>query len=148
MTEKIRSPEHILAPGAVFMNQYEIMLGDKSVGRALVSQEGLYYRFRCSCNLSGETLCRIMVRCGNRMENLGVLVPKDGEFILETRIPVKKIGEGQISFSVAPRHRTPEAEFIPLSPEEPFHYITRLKDAYLERKNGKLGLRIKEPGCG
>ena len=126
------------------MEEYEIMLGDKSVGKAGVSREGLYYRIRCRCSLSGETVCRVLVRCGNREEHLGILVPQDGEFGLETRVPVKKIGEGSLAFSVVPRHRAPEAGFISLSPEEPFRYITRLKDAYLIRHNGKTGVVLKD----
>ena len=125
------------------MEEYEIMLGDKSVGQAFVTREGLYYRIRCRCELSGETVCRVQVRCGNRCEDLGILVPQDGEFGLETRVPVKKIGEGSLAFSVVPRHRAPEAGFIPLSPEEPFRYITRLKDAYLAKREGKTGILIR-----
>lgn len=127
--------------------EYEIMLGDKCVGSAGVRREGLYWRIRCRCKLSGEVLCRVLVRCGDREESLGILVPQDGEFGLETRIPVKKVGEGPLSFSAVPKHRPLEGRFVPLSPEEPFRYITRLKDAYLEKRNGQVGIVIKEPGC-
>lgn len=123
------------------------MLGDKVVGKAKVSREGLYYRIRCRCALSGDMLCRILVRCGKQEESLGILVPEGREFGLETRIPVKKVGEGPLTFSAAPRHRDLEGQFIPLSPEEPFRYITRLKDAYLVKQKGKVGVVIKEPGC-
>lgn len=126
------------------MDTYQITMRDKPVGKAQVSREGLYYRIRCRCDLSGETVCRILVRCGSREENLGILVPQDGAFALETRIPVKKIGEGMLAFSVVPRHRAPEAGFISLSPEEPFRYITRLKDAYLIKHNGKTGVVLKD----
>ena len=85
-------------------------------------------------------MCRVLARCGEKEVSLGVLVPQDGGFQLETRIPVKRVGEGELSFSVAPRHRTAAGKFVPLSPEEPFRYITRLKDAYLEQRNGQLGL--------
>lgn len=125
------------------MEEYEILLGDKSVGKALVSREGLYYRIRCRCSLSGETVCRVQVRCGNRCEDLGILVPEDGAFVLETRIPVKRVREGSLSFVAAPRHRTPELLFIPLHPEEPFRYIERLKDAYLAKRDGKTGIMIR-----
>ena len=108
------------------MDTYQVMLGNKAVGHARIGREGLYYRIRCRCSLSGETVCRLLVRCGTREENLGILVPKDGEFTLDTRIPVKRIGEGTIAFFVMPRNRTPEIRFIPLIPEEPFRYLTRL----------------------
>ena len=126
--------------------QYEIMLGDKAVGKAEVYREGLYYRIRCRCELSGETVCRVAVRCGDRTESLGILVPEGRKFGLQTRIPVKKIGEGPLSFAAVPKHGPVEGRFVPLSPEEPFRYISKLKDAYLERRNGTIGVVIKEPG--
>ena len=128
------------------MDTYQIMLGDKSVGKAWVTREGLYYRIRCRCALSGETVCRIQVRCNGRMEDLGILVPEDGEFVLKTRIPVKRIGEGDFAFSVGPQHRAPETAFVPLYPQEPFRYITGIKAAYLERRNGQTGVVIKKSG--
>ena len=127
---------------------HQILFADKPVGTAEVRREGLYYRMRCRCTLSGEVLSRVLVRCGTREESLGILVPQDGKFCLETRIPVKKIGEGKLSFSVAPRHRAMDGKFIPLCPEEPFRYITGLKEAYLEKRNGRIGIVVKEPGCG
>ena len=39
-----------------------------------------------------------------------------------------------------------QGKYIPLSPEEPFRYLSRLKQSYLERRNGKVGIVIKEPG--
>ena len=119
-------------------------MGDKTIGTAAVGREGLYYRIRCRCDLSGETVCRVLVRCGSREESLGILVPQDGSFGLETRIPVKKVGEGKLSFSLAPKHRSVEGIFVPLSPEEPFRYIAMLKKAYLAKRDGRIGLIIKE----
>ena len=127
---------------------FQIRMGDKSVGTADVQQEGLYYRIRCRCNISKAEPCRVLVRCGQQEESLGILVPMGEDFCLDTRIPMKKLGGGQLSFLVAPKRQMDEGIFVPLSPEEPFRYIARLKDAYLDRKNGKIGVIIKEPGCG
>ena len=127
--------------------KYEVFLGDKAVGTAQVLREGLYYRIRCRCNLSGDVLYRVLIRCDRVEESLGILVPKDGAFSVETRIPVKKIGEGKLSFSVVPRHKPLGEMFVPLFPEEPFRYIEKLKTAYLEKRNGQVGIIIKEPGC-
>ena len=74
-------------------------------------------------------------------------MPVGDVFCLDTRIPVKKLGDGALFFRVVPRNQKPEGVFVPLSPEEPFRYISRLKDAYLEKRNGKVGIVIKEPGC-
>lgn len=119
---------------------YDVYLGDKPIGKAYVTREGLYYRIRCRCQLSGEVICKLTVTCDKHQENLGVLVPMEGDFGLETRIAAKRLGEGEPRFRVMPRHEELRGKFIPLAPEEPFRYITRLKDAYLEQRNGQVGI--------
>ena len=128
------------------MDTYSVMLGDKAVGTAEVAREGLYYRIRCRCEDLGTGVYRVVVACGSREERLGILVPVDNAFGMETRIPVKKIGEGSLSFSAVPKHGPVEGRFVPLYPEEPFRYITKLKDAYLEKRMERIGVVIKEPG--
>ena len=124
---------------------YDVYLGPEIIGEASVRREGLYYRIRCHCRLTGESLCRVTVRCGQTEENLGVLVPQDEAFGLETRVPVKKLGEGNFRFSVVPRHKPLGGLLLPLYPEEPFRYLSRLKNAYLENRSGQVSVVIKEP---
>ena len=130
------------------MAEYQIMLGDKAIGTAQVIREGLYYRIRCQCELSGETIFRVVVRCAQQEENLGILAPNGSRFGLETRLAAKKLGKPPFRFSVVPKERSVKGCFVPLSAEEPFRYIARLKDAYLENRNGRIGIVIKEPDCG
>lgn len=127
---------------------YDVYLGDKPIGKAWMTREGLYRRIRCRCQLTGEVICKLTVTCGKNQESLGVLVPMEGDFGLETRIAAKKLGEEEPHFRVMPRHEELRGKFVPLAPEEPFRYIARLKDAYLERRNGQVGVVIKESGCG
>lgn len=124
---------------------YEVRFGNEAVGKVQVLRQGLYYRFHCRCRLSGEVVCRLRVRCGDRAENLGVLVPMDGGFGLDTRLPVKRLGEEPMEFRILPRHdRASSGKFVPIYPEEPFAYIERLKEAYLVRQNGQIGIVIPE----
>lgn len=122
------------------VENFDVCLGDKPVGKAYVERQGLYYRIRCRCGLTGEVIHKVLVSCGTMEENLGILVPMGGEFGLDTRIPVKRLGEGKLTFRIMPRHAELKGRFIPLSPEEPFRYISRLKDAHLEKRNGKIGI--------
>ena len=69
---------------------YDIYMGSAAVGTAKVIREGLYYLFFCRCRLSGEVVCRVTVRCGDRSADLGILVPENGAFQLKTRVPVKR----------------------------------------------------------
>ena len=114
-------------------------MGSERVGSACVTKEGLYYRISCRCLLSGSVPCVVKVT-GDREMDLGLCVPLCGGFGVETRIPIKRVGEGTLNFRVLPKHRIRTEQFVPVSAEEPFRYITRLKDAYLVRRNGQMGL--------
>ena len=46
------------------------------MGQATVFQKGLYLYFDCRCRLSGETVCRIRVRRGEKEVDLGIPVPE------------------------------------------------------------------------
>ena len=124
---------------------FEIKDGASSVGEATVEQQGLYYRISCRCHLTGKEMHRLMVICNEKQEDLGTLVPMDGVFGLEKRIPVKRLGEGIPEFMLMSKDRAQKGKFIPVYPEEPFSYMSRLKDAYLERRNGQLGIVIAQP---
>lgn len=124
------------------MEYYYVYFGKEQVGGVQVVRQGLYYRFICRCNLNGGTICRLQVTCGDSRENLGIVVPMDGAFGLETKLPVKRLGEGKMEFLLLPKHEVLTEHFIPISPEEPFSYIARLKDTYLVKRNGQRGVLL------
>lgn len=123
--------------------EHEVFFGKDKAGKVQVLREGLYYRFICRCRLTGDVVCRLMVCCGDCHENLGVVVPMGDGFGLDKRIPVKHLGEGEMSFSLIPKHDHVAGKFVPIYPEEPFTYIARLKDAFLARQNGQVGVVFK-----
>ena len=123
---------------------YGVYFGKEQVGKVQVQRQGLYYRFICRCRISGDVMCRLWVACGDKRENLGLVVPMDGGFGLNTALPVKRLGEGELSFTLIPKHDTPAGRFVPISPEEPFAYIERLKESYLVRKGEQVGILISE----
>ena len=106
-------------------------------------RQGLYYHFRCCCQLSGDVVCRLVVTVGSHQEKLGILVPVDGSFALDTKIPVKRLGSGKPTFSLVPKTESVGERFIPIYPDEPFAYIEQLKDAFLVRKYGQAGILVK-----
>lgn len=123
---------------------YEIYLGDRPVGTATVEREGLYYHFSCRCALSGEVMHRLLLRCGGKETDLGLCVPLDGGFGTEKRIPVKQCGDGEPNFYLRPKNAERKGRFIPLRPEEPFAYIHRLENAFLERRGVETGIFIPD----
>lgn len=122
-----------------------VYFGSQTVGKVQILRQGLYYRFICRCQVSGGVIFRLFVRCGDHQESLGVIVPQGDGFGLDTRLPVKRLGEGTMHFSLHPRSEQTDAErFVPIIPEEPFAYISRLKESFLVRRADKLGILLKD----
>ena len=122
---------------------FEIKEGGGPVGQVTVEQQGLYYRISCRCSLTEKAMRRLVVVSGDKREDLGTLVPMEGVFGLEKRIPVKRLGNGKPEFFLMGKENTKREKYVPVYPEEPFSYMSRLKDAYLERRNGQLGIVIR-----
>lgn len=124
--------------------QYEVCLAEKTVGSVQVGQEGLYYKFVCTCRLTGSVIYELLAKCGEKEENLGILVPSGKYFGLIKRIPVKKLGQGSLSFQLKPRHNKLQGRFVPIRADEPFGYIQRLEQAYLACVDGHVGAMLRE----
>ena len=122
----------------------DITRGGRPVGQAAGFREGLYLYFDCRCRLSGETVCRIRVRCGEKEVALGIPVPEGRDFVLRKKLPAKKLGDGVPEFWVAPKKVTLPENWVPVRAEEPFAYLSRLEDAYLEVRNGQVGISLRE----
>jgi len=123
---------------------YGVYFGNQPAGKVQVLRQGLYYRFICRCKLTGDVMCRLCVSCDGRRESLGVVIPMDGGFGLDTKLPAKRLGEGKPEFTLIPKHDLPKGRFVPIYPEEPFAYIERLKESYLARKDGQVGVLLRE----
>lgn len=126
------------------VGDYEVFFGNHQAGKVQVLRQGLYYRFVCRCRLTGDVVCRLYVSCGGQQENLGVVVPVGDGFGLDTRLPVKRFRGGDPVFSLVPKHETVAGQFVPIIPEEPFAYIERLKNSFLVRKYGQMGILLED----
>lgn len=123
---------------------YPVLLGQKPVGKVQVQKCGLYYRIICRCRLTGDVITRLYVQCGDKHIPVGVVVPEGSGFGLDIKIPVKRIGEGELKFSLASKQEKTAGKFVPITPEEPFGYLDRLKDCVLTYENGQAGIYITE----
>ena len=122
---------------------YRVYYRDKQTGKVTVQKKGLYYHFVCRCRLPENTLFRLMAVWEDSQENLGILVPVDDGFGLETKQPVKRMQNREPKFVLVRKFEEKETSFSPVYPEEPFAHIARLKDAFLIRKDGQLGIGFK-----
>lgn len=123
---------------------YDILLAEQPIGTAFVKREGLYYSFRCCCRLSGQVIYKLIVTCAEKQESLGICVPRGKDFGLETRLPVKRLGEGKLSFYAVPRHTELKGRFVPIRAEEPFAYIDKLQKAHLEIRGSQIGIVLHQ----
>ena len=111
------------------METYSIHFGEEILGEANVKKQGLFYRIHCLCRISGSVPFRIAVR-GDREVDLGLCVPMEHDFGLNTSIPISKVGNGKLEFWARPTHTIQKLDCVTVSPDEPFGYLAKLKDAF------------------
>ncbi len=126
------------------MGTYPILRGGEAIGQAQVEKRGLYWHFSCRCRLTGEVIHRLTVRWGDRQENLGIPVPENGEFVLTAKIPASRLGQGEPVIRAVPRHGELAGKFVPIAPETPFAYLTRLENAVFLRREGQAGILLPD----
>lgn len=139
---------HRIQHGGMFiMEEYEVRMGGSIVGRVTMSDQGLYRRICCSCRLSGEVVCRLVAVCGDTRQSIGILVPQADGFGLDTRLPAKRLPAGTVSFELEPKHSDlPGGVFVPIRADEPFAYLSRLKDSFLCFQEGVQGIIVSQSG--
>ena len=124
--------------------EYSVLSGDEVIGKVFVQRQGLYYLICCRCSLTGDVKHKLIASCGKNTVDLGLCVPHSDGFGMDTWIPVKRLGEGELTFRLLPRHSKPDREFIPVSSEEPFGYIQKLQQAHLAQQDGLVGIIVNE----
>lgn len=127
------------------MDSYPIYFGQDIIGTATVEKQGLYYKISCHCNCSGEVPIRIVLHCEEMTTDLGMCVPCADGVRSVSRIPIKRIGFGEMTFSAYPRRSSASAKReICICENEPFRYITTLQNAYMIRGGKEAAIGIKD----
>lgn len=126
------------------MNEvYEVYYGGTPAGKIQLLRQGLYVRLICRCQLPTQEVCRLFVDFGDRRESLGVVVPEGDGFLLDKKIPAKRLREGSLRFVLSAGGGKKQGGYDPIWPEEPYWYIHRLKNAFLQSEHGKVGCRSR-----
>ncbi|MBQ8769112.1 MAG: hypothetical protein IJZ15_05665 [Oscillospiraceae bacterium] len=123
---------------------YNIDCGGKKVGTAVISREGLYYRFDCNCQLERKEVCKICVVCGDKRIVLGTPIPEGQIFQLRTKLPVKRFSIGKPRFYIAGSKEEISEEFISVQPNAPFLHLKELKNAVFQVRDGESGIVIRK----
>lgn len=126
----------------IFMDDYEVKIGNETVGHVTMEKQGLYYKIRCSCRLTGAIIYRLAAKIGKQIINIGICAPKGKYFCVERKLPTKLFGEETPVFSLIPKHEPMDKSFVPLRADEPFAYICELQNAYLENRDGDIYIAI------
>ena len=112
------------------------------IGDATVVRQGLYYNIHCICREATGRAIRVHVRCGDRYVDLGICIPMEGYFGLRTKVPVKRLGEGEFQFTADGQEKIGLALFYPVDPNKPFKAIAELKNSRLATKGGQTGITV------
>ena len=86
----------------------------------------------------------LLACCGDHTVDLGICVPHGDRFGIDTKVPIKRFGEGTMTFRLVPKHNKIEGTFLPVSPDEPFSYIQKLQQAHLATQGGLVGVVVTE----
>jgi len=113
---------------------YEVTHNGQVVGRVDVSREGLYYRILCRCKMDGNDIHRLYADG----EKIGVLIPENGDLVLNTKIAVKRLKPG-CAFSLDENM----GMFIPICPGKPFAHLDKLRQGKLTFREGEPGLFLE-----
>ena len=76
-------------------------------------------------------------------EKLGVCVPSENGFQLDTKIPIKRLPKGDLSFYIEPKETDRKDTIVPLAPNEPFGYLAELRNASFIMEDDQPALSIK-----
>ena len=120
---------------------YAIYRKDKKIGNAAVETKGLYYHISCRCTGNSSGHLRLGVSCGDRKVNLGICIPENNVLKINTTVPIKRLGEGELHFYVL-EECLQSTNWIELKPNEEFPYLSRLEQARLEVRQGITGVRL------
>ena len=82
--------------------------------------------------------------CGDNRTDLGICVPVGTEFVVNRKLPCKQFPAAEPEFLLVSRREAGGRRFVPVYPEEPFAYMTKLKNAFMEIRDGQVGLSIPE----
>lgn len=124
------------------MKRTNVFLNEEVIGTVQISKEGLYYRFRCQCSLPQAGMYRLIVSNANIQMDLGICIPQGTCFVLDRKVAIKHLGDGKLNFHVVLKTNPVGDRFIPVCSDKRFNYITELKHASYQIRDGNPGILI------
>ena len=121
--------------GVIVIKRHEVYKEQSAVGTVLLDRRGLYWTISCRCQREMGRGMRLTVAGDPGPVDLGILYPMGDQFGLETTVPVKRLGEGELRFFLEKEEN--EGQYIELDPSKPFSGLDRLEDCRFRIRNEK-----------
>lgn len=128
------------------MHNYDIYFGQDVIGKVNIEREGLYYHFRCCCQLPSSSIYYVILKNGNKEFNLGVCVPDGNRFRAHKRIAIKYFDDEDFKFNLTPKQEVQKI-LVEVDSEKPFEHLQDLEKAQLDLSNGITQILIEESKC-
>lgn len=122
---------------------YPVFFCDQNVGAANISVCGLYMQISCNCRLPDQKIYKLYAQCNGSKIPLGVMVPKNGVFVLEKRIPVKNFEDTEMRFVILQYREVSDENAYFVLQNKPFAQLAELtQNAFLQEDTGKIKIVI------
>ena len=119
------------------MSEYQVQYYGRQVGTAEITQQGLYHQIACKLSLPYDAIYRVYVSGSGKQLELGVCVPDGEYFVLNKRVPGKRlIGFGKLSVFVDDDKVSAAKNRIPVSNSEPFEQLHKLRNGRFQWDGG------------
>jgi len=89
-------------------SNYEVMLGDASVGKIQVSHRGLYYHFSARCEMPDTGVYRIVACWKDGWHNIGIPLPEGDCLVLKKSIAAAHFVKDEMKYLMMPVDADPE----------------------------------------
>ena len=123
--------------------EYPIILNREAIGVAKVRKLGLYYEICCRCTFYGEGYPHIVVHYNNTDLDLGTCLKSGGFHTVTTKLPVKKLPEGEWAFELI-QPGVEKGRFYPIRMGQPFDHLEKLSKSKLAVHGDSVGIIYPE----
>jgi len=129
---------HKLQYGGAVM--FPIYYGQTECGNAVVERQGLYCTIHCECKVITKLPCKITLQTEDARINLGTCIRVGDIYVIDTKIPSKRINEKQMVFRIYIPGSEDCDGFFPIGEDMPFPHLNRLDSARMRQSNGRTGV--------
>lgn len=126
------------------MHMCKVWLNGEVAGSVCITKEGLYTRFLCQCRLPDNHIYRLSLSCNGQKTDLGICVPQGEYYTVNKIVKSRQIGDGEMCFQIIPTTEKTKDSFIPLLPNQPFDYISKIENMILCVDNDGYGVLIED----